>query len=203
MNKLIGITLFLSMFLAACSQPVVEPTVTQSPEAVRSIAPTNTEPQPTPTQKTLRLTIEQLRNAIYPLEAAANRQVKLVDGKYSEDIVAGSASKLTVDMTDRSAFGDLNGDGSEDAAVELAWNSGGSGTFHELAAVINQAGIPKVVALKVLGDRIVVKNMAIVDGVIVVDMLVQGPGDGMCCPKTPVTLRYKLVGDSLKPAGSS
>ena len=40
------------------------------------------------------------------------------------------------------AFGDLNGDGAADAAVIIATNSSGSGTFVALVAVLNDGGSP-------------------------------------------------------------
>ena len=42
------------------------------------------------------------------------------------------------------AFGDLNGDGVEDAVVVLVTNPGGTGRFYDLAPVLNQNGTPKI-----------------------------------------------------------
>jgi len=146
--------------------------------------------------KTAPLTADALKNAEYHLEYPAKGVAKLTDGKYEEEIVPGAASKL-VAVPDGIAFGDLNGDGVEDGAIILATNMGGSGTFIDLATVLNQDGAPKHVATVNLGDRVQVKSIAIEPGVISLEMVTHGPDDPMCCPSQNVTEKYKLQGDQL------
>jgi len=74
---------------------------------------------------------------------------------------------------------------------------GGSGTFIDLATVLNQDGAPKHVATVNLGDRVQVKSIAIEPGVISLEMVTHGPDDPMCCPSQNVTEKYKLQGDQL------
>jgi len=95
------------------------------------------------------------------------------------------------------AFGDLNGDGVDDAAVILIESSGGSGSFIYLAAVINEDGTPVNVATQFVGDREQVKAISIEDGEITLNMVTHGPDDPMCCPTQEVTKRYRLAGDQL------
>ncbi|MCB0173146.1 MAG: LysM peptidoglycan-binding domain-containing protein, partial [Anaerolineae bacterium] len=75
------------------------------------------------------LTIDQLANATYT-GIYDDQEVTLTDGQYEgEPFVEGGASRPTVNFNPNDvAFGDLNGDGVEDAAVLLSENSGGSGT---------------------------------------------------------------------------
>jgi hypothetical protein len=145
------------------------------------------------------LTLNALRNATY--QGIYDEPVQLVEGGYEgEPFVPDSASRPIVTFVDAEgyyAFGDLNGDGARDAAVILAENSGGSGVFIYLAAVVSQDGTPSNVATQFLGDRVQLQSLEIDQGQIVVTMVTQGPDDPMCCPSVEVTLRYRLEDDQL------
>ena len=94
--------------------------------------PSATPVPPTPAA----LTLDMLRNGTY-YAPYYNRTVTLVNGAYSE----GSGADLySVQMLDTVAFGDLNGDGTGDAAILLVENSGGSGEFESVVAVLNMGG---------------------------------------------------------------
>ncbi len=148
------------------------------------------------------LTPETLANATYVFEESAEGQVTLADGAHEEEIVPGAASKLRIQMLDEPiAYGDLNGDGVEDAAVLLASNSGGSGVFIYLAPVLDEDGQPVNTTNAFLGDRVQINNMAIEDGVITVEMLTQGPDEPMCCPTQESTVQYALEDDQLVEQG--
>jgi hypothetical protein len=118
--------------------------------------------------------------------------VTLENGTYiGEPFVPGSASRPTVTLG-QVAVGDLNGDGVQDAAVVLKENSGGSGNFVYLAAVIDDAGSMSNVATALLGDRWEINNLAITDGHITLDALRPGSNDPLCCPSEKVSQRYML-----------
>jgi uncharacterized membrane protein/heat shock protein HslJ len=138
------------------------------------------------------LTIEGLKNAEYQSEFAINGRVKLSNGTYKGEIVPGSASELIVMLSERVAFGDLNGDGTDDAAVVLITSPGGSGTFRHLGIVINEKGSPQHVASQLLGDRVKVKSLSVRSGEIAVQMMTHGPRDPMCCPTLLETRNYGL-----------
>jgi uncharacterized lipoprotein YbaY/LysM repeat protein len=143
------------------------------------------------------LSSEQLANATY--QGIYDEPVQLTDGEYvGEPFVEGGASRPTVTLLDQfTARGDLNGDGVDDAAVVLAENSGGSGTFIYLAAVVNQDGMPVNQATVLLGDRAQIDSLAIENGEIVVSMVTHGPDDPMCCPTQQAIKTYQLQGDQL------
>ena len=143
------------------------------------------------------LSLETLGNLTYQVEAAPDGTAPLVDGRYEVEAAPGSAAKVMIERTGYGAFGDLNGDGAEDAAIVLTTDSGGSGTFYELAAVVDQDGEYVNVATALLGDRVLINDLAIEDGVILVDMMVQGPDDPMCCPTQRTLRSYVLEGDAL------
>jgi len=120
----------------------------------------------------------------------SQKTVKLVDGKYE----AGSgADYLLVTMADPIAFGDINGDGLADAALILGENTGGSGVFESLVVVFNQGGVPTQWADIQIGDRVKVNSLAIQGQQVVMQMLVSGPNDPMCCPSLAETRTYSLT----------
>jgi len=139
------------------------------------------------------LTKEALRNGEYRSRWPRNGVVRLSDGVYREK---GASSELVVTLSDMYAFGDLNADGAEDAAVVLVAKGAGSGGTHTLEAVINENGRPKHVATTFLGDTIDLKAVAIDSGQIRVRIITHGPNPA-CCPPPEVTKRYRLEGDEL------
>jgi len=143
------------------------------------------------------LTIDELKSGEYRSEWSAKGKIKLNDGIYQEKIAPDSATELVIKLSDRIAFGDLNGDGAEDAAVILVSNPGGSGTFYELAAVINSNGNPQHAGSVFLGDRLKVEDISIRTGQIVVKMVTHQRSDPMCCPSLKVEQKYGLQGDAL------
>lgn len=146
---------------------------------------------------TAQLTVDTLRNAAYQ-GIYKDQTVQLTDGKYEgRPFVEGGASRPTVIFTDHFAFGDLNGDGVEDAAVVMVESSGGSGNFVYLSAVNNQSGSPENLATQLLGDRTQVQSIAIENGEIVIETITHGPNDPMCCPTQKATVKYQLQGYQL------
>ena len=119
---------------------------------------------------------EQLANATYPIDLTPSGVVTLENGEYSEPVVEGSASMLTVTMG-QVAYGDLNGDGVDDAVVILNSNSGGNGTNVYLSAVLTKDGESQPVTSALIGDRAEVNSLAIADEVITLEMVTQGPND--------------------------
>jgi hypothetical protein len=108
-----------------------------------------------------------------------------------------SAEVYTTRLIGPILYGDINADGVEDALVILSTQNGGTGHFIELAAVLNENGNARNVATVFLGDRVVVKSGRVENGVIILNMRVQGTNDGLCCPSQPATWNYVLSGDQL------
>ncbi|HEX7587126.1 MAG TPA: hypothetical protein VF478_02315 [Anaerolineae bacterium] len=143
------------------------------------------------------LTLDALKNAEYTSDLPAAKKAKLTNGVYEEQLGLGASFKLNLRLTDSYALGDLNGDGTADAAVVLAANTGGSGVFITLAAVVNEGGKPRHVASADLGDRTQIKSIAIAGGVIVMDLVTHTPSDPMCCPTQNETQKFRLQGEQL------
>ena len=92
-------------------------------------------------------------------------------------------------------FGDLNGDGTEDAAVLLAVNSGGSGQFVYLVPVFSIEGEPQPLESVFLGDRINLTSLAIRDQQITLNLVTQAPNDPQSNPTLKVSRIYSLQFD--------
>jgi hypothetical protein len=140
------------------------------------------------------LTVEKLKNAEY--RSWKYGKVKLKDGQASnlpEDTVMLSEKPNAI------VFGDLNGDGVEDAAVILWSYVGASGCAVQLVAMINKNGVPRQVGTRLLGDSVGVNSLSIRSGVIVVDLTKHRPDDAHCCPSLRVTERYRLKCGNLVP----
>ena len=141
----------------------------------------------------LKLTLDVLKNAEYSSQDIGTR-IRLVDGTYPLKPIAGeSQADYFVKLdTEHIVYGDLNNDGQEDAVVILVSRSGGTGTFRQLAVVLNQNGTPNNIANQNLGDRTAINSLTIQSGVISVDMTPWDSGAGI-----RKTVNYKLSGNKL------
>jgi hypothetical protein len=147
------------------------------------------------------LTLDILKNGTYLSDWYEGGTVQLNDGYYEERYGQGETERTATSLFEAGiAYGDLNFDSSEDAVVLLVTNGGGTGHFYDLQVVLNDNGQPNAVAYQPLGDRIILNDLSIDQGVITVDMITQGPNDGACCPTLPLTLKYELYEDQLSPA---
>lgn len=138
------------------------------------------------------VTLEDLRNAEYKLEYAPGGRARLVNGQFRAPAAPDAATETVIVLSDVIVFGDINGDGSRDAAAVLISDPGGSGTFYDLAVVVDQDEAPVNIATTFLGDRLIINELSLEGDEIVVDMVTSGPNDPLCCPSQQVIKRYKL-----------
>ena len=94
---------------------------------------------------------------------------------------------------------DFNNDQLNDVAVIVEHTGGGSGYLSVLAVFLNENGTLRYSGIEYLGDRIKVQKIAYISGEFVVDIITQGPGEGMCCGTTPATLKFRFENDTLVP----
>jgi hypothetical protein len=184
----------LALAVMACQTQSAMPTL------ATSIAPSSTDTPlpPVPTDTPVPpapsgLTLDMLKNGTYHAPVY-DHTVTLVNGFYSG---GSGADAYSVQMLDIVAFGDLNGDGVGDAAILLVESGGGSGQFESVIAVLNLGGTSFQAGHAQLGDRVRINSMTITSGTIILDMLVQGPNDGMCCPSQPEMQSYRMVENTL------
>lgn len=151
-----------------------------------------------------RLTLEQLRHAEYhlPLFDGEETRIRFRGGRGLITFGAGATERVHARLVGRlAAFGDLDGDRVADAAVAVAIDPGGSGTFVHLLALLNRGGAPAQAGRAFLGDRVRVEHLAIRSGQIIATLLTHGPGEALCCPATRVRRAFALQGRRLAPAG--
>ena len=124
------------------------------------------------------------------LTGSGMEPVTLSNGSYQEAIPDSTAVIYTA-LQDKAAFGEI--DGQPAAVVTLATNTGGTGTFIDLAVVTIADGTTINTATTLLGDRIQINSIDISkNGTIVVDMVEAGADDPLCCPTQHVINIYAL-----------
>lgn len=130
------------------------------------------------------LTRHVLRNAEYASAWTPSGRVHLRDGHYREPAAPNSAVEVHVWLLDQVVRWTANGH--HYAAVILATDPGGSGTFFDLVVVEAQGRRPVPVASAELGDRVRVRTLTVERGtgppVIRVGLVIHGPADPLCCP---------------------
>jgi len=136
-----------------------------------------------------------LSAAADPLEATyevAGRQIQLYHGKASQPAAPGSATMIETSVFGRPQYGDLNGDGLDDAVFFLRHDPGGSGSFFYVAAAVFIGHGWQGTRTMFLGDRIIPRGIEIRDGVIIVTYLGRRSGDPLSMPAT-VGLSKRLI----------
>ena len=126
-----------------------------------------------------RLTDAQLANATYRGGVAPGGSLTLVDGRLEVSPPSG-IGRVNATLIDARGFGRLHEDGAPDAAVVIATNTGGSGTFFELFAVLNRQGKSAPSPPVALGDRVPVQSIEIADRQITVRLRSHAPNDPLC-----------------------
>ncbi|HEY5118799.1 MAG TPA: Gmad2 immunoglobulin-like domain-containing protein [Anaerolineales bacterium] len=170
--------------------PPSQLTQTASAATPAPVLPTATQASPTISP----LTANMLKNGTYKLPQLG-QTVTLVNGKFDRD--TPDSDIVHAALLNPLAFGDLNGDGAEDAAVLLSESSGGTGDWISVVVVLNQGGAPVQSADRLIDDRAQINGMTIQTGRIAVDAVIHGVGDPLCCPNFPVKETLQLRNNQL------
>ncbi len=194
-SKLI-VTLVMALMLTGCI--VINPVPTTAPMA--EILPTSTDFAPELTQTAVPLTtvpgltIEMIKNSMINAPEI-QRTVQLTDGKYSENMADGSI--LMVYVYDNVAFGDINDDGIDDAALLIQESMGGTGIFYSITAFIS--GSPGFTQTNswFIDDRAIIHSLVIENGEVILDANVHGINDPMVNPTVTMTKTYRLFNEGL------
>ncbi len=93
--------------------------------------------------------------------------------------------------------GDLNTDGSPEAAVLLLARSGGTGSFYYVAVVGFRNEEVTNLATRLVGDRVQLRAIRIEAGRMLLDVVQAGDEDPACCPGELATRVFELHEDSL------
>lgn len=132
------------------------------------------------------LTVRTLMNTTY--SGIYDEPVTLTDGVYEE-----RDPPVNVRYRDNATlFGDLDGDGVDDAVVFLTDSGGGTAAFTYVAAQLNQNGQPFDAGAVMVEDRTQFRSASIQNGQIELEFTTRGPGDADCCPSHMVHKTYAL-----------
>jgi hypothetical protein len=187
-NHSVKFLLILALATLACGLPTVSATPTPAPAQEATVAPTASG-----------LTIDQLKNAQYQLGVRDDHAVvQFTDGKYQQGTDATTLDFAYIALTDHVAFGDLNGDGIDEAAAMVLENFGGTGNFGMLTIYSNINGLPVFLTSVLIDDRPMINSISIDNGEIFLDAVTHGFDDGGCCPTLQTTRRYALVNNQLQ-----
>ncbi len=138
-----------------------------------------------------RLLTTDPKNATYKIEG---KDFTLVNGKSEKD-VSGSASKITTQYFGNEVKSDFNGDGVEDIAFLLSQNSGGTGTFYYVTAIISFEDGYKSANTILLGDRIAPQTTGFRNGEILVNYADRKPDEPMTTAPSIGITKYLKVSD--------
>lgn len=170
----------------------LEPT----PTTVQFI-PTPVLPTPTQLVDQQRLSMLLIENAQY--DSPLWGTFVLTGGVYYRTPAEPGASPdvYSTKLAGSVAYGDLDADGTEDAAVVLQTHNGGNGNTKELAALLNQNGQPYNVSTVDIGSMVALESLQVQAGEIIVTERIQGPNDPLCCPGQLTVLRFRLQNGQL------
>jgi hypothetical protein len=148
----------------------------------------------TPTQENAKVISYEFAvdplNATYSIEG---HPVHLQDGRSEMATTSHSATTMKARAYGKTVYGDLNGNGNEDAAILLIHDLGGSGTFFYVAGALNIDGKYQGTNAVLLGDRITPRDLQIQNGVLIVKYADRRPGEPMTAPPSVLISKYLIL----------
>ncbi len=124
------------------------------------------------------------KNATYQIEGV---DTSLSDGSLGDVAMFGEPT-----------YGDLNGDGTNDAGVVLVRASEGSGTFYYITAAIYDEGKWYGTNSFLMGDRIAPQTVEIRDGILIANYAERNPGEPFTTrPSRGVSRYLRLIDGAL------
>ena len=141
--------------------------------------------------------VTNLRNAEYQLGFVdALRVVRLTDGVFEQG-TPGDNDFVSVTMTDFTAHGDLNDDGTDEYFALVAENYGGTGVFVFLA-VFSEVNGQLVYQTSVwVDDRPQINELSMDENGIFLDVTIHRRDEPMCCPTLHTIRHYQLFNNQL------
>jgi hypothetical protein len=177
-----SVIIFLTIFMVSCG-----PRTYATPEI-----PMLTEPALTDAPST-GVSLDTFTNMTL-VSPHTQATVQLTNGVYDGE---ANGSPLLVQLLPQAAFGDLSGDGLDDAALLLTENTGGSGEYVSLVAMVNNGTGFDQVAMTDVDDRPLINSIAIENGRVVLDAVIHAVDDPMVEPTMKVVEEYTLEGGKL------
>ncbi|MCR4328355.1 MAG: MliC family protein [Patescibacteria group bacterium] len=137
------------------------------------------------------------RNATYVID---NNPLTLTNGVSEQEAASGSATKVTTKIFGEPAYGDLNNDSINDAALIMVRDAGGSGTFYYAVALLDESeNAAQGTNAVLLGDRIAPQNIEISNGQIIVHYAVRALDEPMSTqPSLGISKHLLIDGNTLE-----
>jgi hypothetical protein len=148
---------------------------------------------------------EKIKNAEYKFEGidfndfSSRKTIKLNNGIYEYGQTSAIGDRAFVKI-DKIAFGDIDKDGKDDAAVAFVRHQGGNSHSMELTALLDykRSSQPTNNIAIADGARTDVKQLFISNHKIIVKALELAPSDPFCCPSLEVKRVYQYNGQILE-----
>lgn len=133
-------------------------------------------------------------NATFIIEGT---RICLLNGRFEREAAPGSAMKIKTFVFGKPAYGDIDGDGDEDAAMVIVHDPGGSGTFFYVAAALKVDGAYHGTNGVLLGDRISPQDIKIRNGVVVANYADRRPEESMAITPSIGKSKYLTINNGL------
>jgi hypothetical protein len=202
MNKkilsIVVIVIIILIVALSFKQKAVAPSLTETPVSSTSVE-----------KKATALTFDSLKNVKVPASWEDGQMVELTNGRYETKTQALDKNGKPLDFfeyysaglqpsTTTYAVSDFDGDGANDIFATLGSSSGGTGFFIDLLAYKNVNGVAEYAGKLFLGDRIKVNQISADKNTVTVDIITQGPNEGLCCGTTRQVKKYTFDGTIFK-----
>ena len=132
---------------------------------------------------------EDLEHLVFEMDGDS---VRLDGGRAT--VAYGGRPTSTFTLRNRAAQGDLDGDADEDLVAHVVERSAGTGVFHYVVPVINEAGTAVARSPVLVGDRIVMDSIWVQDGLIDVALFDRGPDEPFTITTTRTMLEIDVSG---------
>lgn len=129
-------------------------------------------------------------NATFIIEGT---RICLLNGRFEKEAAPGSAMKIKTCVFGKPAYGDIDGDGYEDAAMVIVHDPGGSGRFFYVVAALKVNGAYHGTNGVLLGDRISPQDIKIRNSVVVANYADRRPEESMAITPSIGKSKYLTI----------
>jgi hypothetical protein len=123
--------------------------------------------------------VEEIKNRVENTTYQIGKDLVTLKNGISETQLPNSSAIVKTKIFGEPVFGDLDGNGDDDAGLILTYESGGSGTFYYAASAINYNGDFQGTNAILLGDRIAPQNIEIREGILIANYAERKPNEPM------------------------